>query len=602
MAPKRSSLYHTMSNPNTNALMSLLTDAVRDPKLTAAGFKIIYVGKDKYPLSVLEMAPVEADGWKKSAAFESLSSTIRGQMDIHDTADLVSVMSQEMPIDVTTAFMESSTLKSAIISSMTDVCNLTGLSFLNSNGEKAKTLKSCDLKDRPSDLAYIKLVCCLDGSVIDQRVTQAPVDFQFCLKLPQSSYDTQSGSVIPLSSPTKTRKNSEMKSKSQVSPREKLIFDPTEAGSDSDEDSNAESPKDATPAKDGTLSSTPVTPSMSMLIGTPNSNSSITSFFGDMTFLDDQKVFDDIFGDNPVILSNKPKNASIVNCLPRARIYADKCMLEHFIATCRDDYVGGNDHNSMSKMIHEICKQLQNLKQSHGRGEDTPDELYAKYLSIAAGLPDDANMWSITLCSSYFCALTTSLKDKMEECGFSMPPLNAMSHKSSQIQGLRLVRTAAVTAYKALKEEEKRLRRLFPNMGQQRQNRGGNLNQYEGGDIYYSNRSQAEQTLSRYGNGGGTGQSSSQGIPTKRGADGRMYPYHPDDPSYISKFDIDFKGCFKCGKEDHSRRDQCPIGYNASRQQLEAFYKELHIHKPHLARPNYGNQVSYMSYSRTFLF
>ena len=183
-----------------------------------------------------------------------------------------------------------------------------------------------------------------------------------------------------------------------------------------------------------------------------------------------------------------------------------------------------------------------------------------------------------------------------------MPPLNAMSHKSSQIQGLRLVRTAAVTAYKALKEEEKRLRRLFHNMGQQRQNRGGNLNQYEGGDVYYSNRSQAEQTLSRYGNGGGTGQSSSQGIPTKRGADGRMYPYHPDDPSYISKFELDFKGCFKCGKEDHSRRDQCPIGYNASRQQLEAFYKELHIHKPHLARPNYGNQVSYMSYSRTFLF
>ena len=57
-----------------------------------------------------------------------------------------------------------------------------------------------------------------------------------------------------------------------------------------------------------------------------------------------------------------------------------------------------------------------------------------------------------------------------------------------------------------------------------------------------------------------------------------------------SKFDIDFKGCFKCGKVDHSRRDQCPIGYNASRQQLEVFYKELHIRKPHLARPNYGNQ------------
>ena len=57
MAPKQSSLYHTMSNPNTNALVNLLNDAVRYPKFTATGFKIFYVVKDKYPISVLEMAP-----------------------------------------------------------------------------------------------------------------------------------------------------------------------------------------------------------------------------------------------------------------------------------------------------------------------------------------------------------------------------------------------------------------------------------------------------------------------------------------------------------------------------------------------------------------
>ena len=47
-----------MSSPNTNALMTLLNDAVRGHrKPTAAGFKIVYVGKDKTPLSILEMAP-----------------------------------------------------------------------------------------------------------------------------------------------------------------------------------------------------------------------------------------------------------------------------------------------------------------------------------------------------------------------------------------------------------------------------------------------------------------------------------------------------------------------------------------------------------------
>ena len=83
-------------------------------------------------------------------------------MDIHNTTDLILFMSQEMPIDVTTVFMESSKLKSDSIASMTDVCNSTGLSFLNGNGDKAKTLKSCDLKDRSADLAYIDLGCYLD--------------------------------------------------------------------------------------------------------------------------------------------------------------------------------------------------------------------------------------------------------------------------------------------------------------------------------------------------------------------------------------------------------------------------------------------------------
>jgi len=71
-----------MTNPNTTALVTLLNGSVRESKPTAAEFKIAYAGKDKYPLSVLEMAPVEADGWKKSASFESLSSTLRGQVNI----------------------------------------------------------------------------------------------------------------------------------------------------------------------------------------------------------------------------------------------------------------------------------------------------------------------------------------------------------------------------------------------------------------------------------------------------------------------------------------------------------------------------------------
>ena len=50
----------------------------------------------------------------------------------------------------------------------------------------------------------------------------------------------------------------------------------------------------------------------------------------------------------------------------------------------------------------------------------------------------------------------------MEEDGFCMPSLVGQTTKSKQIDALRDVRSAAADAFKALKEEENRLRRLIP--------------------------------------------------------------------------------------------------------------------------------------------
>lgn len=64
-----------------------------------------------------------------------------------------------------------------------------------------------------------------------------------------------------------------------------------------------------------------------------------------------------------------------------------------------------------------------------------------------------------------------------------------------------------------------------------------------------------------------------------------MYSYHPDEPSYLSQFELGFKGWFECSKVDHNRRD---------RQVIEIFYKELSIHKPHMNIRRPYNQVSDM--------
>ena len=115
-------------------------------------------------------------------------------------------MSQEMHIDVTTTFMESNKVKADIIASMTDICNLSGLACIHSNGQKAKILNSCDLIDRFPDLAYIKLCCYLDGSLVYKRVIQAMIDFKFCIKSPQSSYYQKYVSIAAISSPINTKK------------------------------------------------------------------------------------------------------------------------------------------------------------------------------------------------------------------------------------------------------------------------------------------------------------------------------------------------------------------------------------------------------------
>ena len=152
------------------------------------------------------MTPIESEPWKKSASFECLCSTMRGQVNTHNVSDLVSIISQEISIDVASAFMESNRIKESIIASMTNYSNLTGLAFLHRNGSTAKNLAYSKIKNCHADLAFIKVGCCIDGNEINERIQQNSMEVQFCLKLPQSSYDQYTVTVVTLSSPSSRKK------------------------------------------------------------------------------------------------------------------------------------------------------------------------------------------------------------------------------------------------------------------------------------------------------------------------------------------------------------------------------------------------------------
>ena len=97
------------------------------------------------------------------------------------------------------------------------------------------------------------------------------------------------------------------------------------------------------------------------------------------------------------------------------------------------------------------------------------------------------------------------------------------------------------------------------------------------GQHLYQNQSLAEQTISSYTD---PGNKNPYNLPCRPGKDGKLYPYNPQEPTYLSKFEVGFNGCFKCGGRDHRDRAHCPLANCTDPKVLNQFFKELEIHKP----------------------
>ena len=147
------------------------------------------------------------------------------------------------------------------------------------------------------------------------------------------------------------------------------------------------------------------------------------------------------------------------------REYAEKCKLDVFLHVCREFYVGTNAKDSSAKAVHEICKSLAGLKQLYydkGRQvSGTPDILFGKFVNIASSLPNDATLWSITLCSQFVNSLAVKLKDKMKALHFRMLSLSGQDTKKLQLTALQEVRDNAVGAYKSLSDRANLVKRMM---------------------------------------------------------------------------------------------------------------------------------------------
>ena len=572
-----------MSCPNNNALAS-----------SNNRMRVIHIGKDSQPVSLPKMATVNAESWRKAASYQTLNNSVYSLLQAHTVADVVTLVSNELPMDTNAAFQEAQTASLSILGHCLHVENLEPMAFLSSTGKSVTVDDVVDLSERPEDITFLRFRSLLDASKLDARVTKMPpLNFHFCLRLPQYIYDVAAKTASLASAPVCAS------SRSLIS------------------DFNAiNSTPPSTPINTGinSVSATSTSyqsPAMKLfLTSSSKSKKERKGYYGGVSFLDSQNEFNLTFGIEPVMLPEKPNDYDSLATSRILQTYTEKCKFDIFMHLCRLDYVG-SDKIDPTLSVQEVCRKISDLKQVYSvNGKvftDTPDDIFDKYISLVVNLPDNAAKWPIQLCSAYFAALTSDLASAMtDDKLFVMPDLTTLPTKATQLAALRKVRSQAATSYKVLKKTKETMTALLRSMNKT-QNRG--LNFYAGtdgtgnhgnmarGQNYFSHSpSLAETTMSRYNSGTGSGTSNNdssrpQVVTRTHPSTGLQHPYDKDR-NYLSQFPVTFKGCFHCGDTNHSRTKDCPSAQAGTFDKTK-FFSEMWAHKPHTKRPDMQQRVRF---------
>ena len=254
------------------------------------------------PVSITDMNLLTGHIWKKSVCFDSLSIGLTSYMSTQTIPDLFSVVSNALPIDITTAFVEVSDIKHKVRSYIIDISNLVGTAFSTSTGGIAKILMSMYNDDKTVDIMYVRMSYDLDASLFDSRVSQEPCYVQFCLKLPQSVHHSSSKTTTVIGTLSKYFCHHQL-DHHLIRKKNNTLF------------SKASESSDKLSSFSSSLSSNittftvvmPSSPNMNHLLQlSGGSTSSTVSYYGYMTFLDDQSLFHTVCGKKLCLYGYRP--------------------------------------------------------------------------------------------------------------------------------------------------------------------------------------------------------------------------------------------------------------------------------------------------------
>ena len=539
------------------------------------------------------MAHINDPAWRKSISFDNLMTTIE-TLDHFSPNEIITLVCDMMPISTANAFEDANTVKKDIINELFQTRSLMGVAFIKSNGKTA-TFSTDTFKDRPENIVAFKARCTIVPELIDNRIEQEAFSITYCLPLPQYTWTGQSDDDPELIHSTIQDDISTILS--------------TSHGSDIGEANEADAANTTIISHNSNATSTSTLSSKMIAIFAPTQGSACKkSYYGPLTFLDDQSTFHCTFGMKPVLIPDETRTHSQreIGGDPSSvqlnlRAFAEQCKLDVFLHSCRRDYVGDIASTTATmQSVQEICTELSHMKQTttvKGKKEHlSPDELYQKFLHITPNLPRDVTIWSIQLCSAFYSALDTELKERMTEDNFIMPNLMKLTTKAKQLEAMRFIRECAIKSYKGIEREELRLQKLIAAKFGTRQDPKRAVNFYLDDQqqsptlqhppqqmpapIWYHqpNSSQAETTMNRY-KGNSSPPPNPHNLPTRiHPTTGLPHPYNPNSPDYLSRYPLGFMGCFNCGELDHRSSRECKK--RVPKEERDLFWKDLWIHKP----------------------
>ena len=170
-----------------------------------------------------------------------------------------------------------------------------------------------------------------------------------------------------------------------------------------------------------------------------NSASIRHGYYGGFNFFDDQDKYDAVFGKRPTIYNFHPLSNTGTNAQQLLLLHAGKCKLDFFLSVAERDYVGTNVLRPSLSVI-AVYKELGQLSQEY-YGDDellrayNPEELFDQFNALTSNLPDNAQLWSVTLCSLYHNALNKNLFNKITENEtFTISDLTSLTTKISNLK------------------------------------------------------------------------------------------------------------------------------------------------------------------------